>query len=288
MVIQGKLFPSQGQEERIFLLIRKHWFNYTVFLLLSFLSIVPVFVTLFIWVNNPSLVVTVGGEITIVALGIFVLSVLAAQLYGFVDYYLDVYIVTDQRVVDISQEGYFKRQISELHLHQVQDVNASVEGIWQTLLHFGDVHIQTAGERENFVFKSIPHPYLVAKQIISLHEAHIESDAGSPKKTTIKKEEWANNDEEKGLPFVELEKQAKEMLDQSKFLDRVKSGGTITADSFKISGADEKKDITQKNTKVTNPKPKKVSKVKKDETKTKESVSENQGELTEGREIDLE
>ena len=288
MVIQEKLFPSQGQEERIFLLIRKHWFNYTVFFLLSFLSIVPVFVTLFVWVNNPSLALTVGGEITIVALGIFVLSVLAAQLYGFVDYYLDVYIVTDQRVVDISQEGYFKRQISELHLHQVQDVNASVEGIWQTLLHFGDVHIQTAGERENFIFKSIPHPYLVAKQIISLHEAHIERNTTSLKKANIKKEEWVNNDEEKGLPFVELEKQAKGMLDQSKFMDRVKSGGTVTADDIKISDADEKKNKTPKSVKVTNPKPKKVSEVKKDQIKAKDITSENQGELTEGREIDLE
>jgi hypothetical protein len=117
---------------------------------------------------------------------------------------LDIYIVTDQRIVDISQEGFFKRQISELHLHQVQDVNASVIGIWGTLLHFGDIHIQTAAERENFVFRSVPHSYTVAKQIITLHEAHMEKDVRltalqvEPKLLRV-------NAEDKGLPYEEAE-----------------------------------------------------------------------------------
>lgn len=96
------------------------------------------------------------------------------MLFGFVDYYLDVYIVTNERIVDISQNGFFKRDIAELHLHQVQDVSAKEEGFFSTMFHYGDVTIQTAGERENFVFRSVPHPYIISKKIVDLHEAQLE------------------------------------------------------------------------------------------------------------------
>jgi len=97
-------------------------------------------------------------------------------LYGFVNYYLDIYIVTNKRIVSINQNGFFRREIAELHLHQVQDVEAKVEGFYQTMLHFGTIYIQTAGERENFVFQDVPHPYTLAKKIVELHEQQIESE----------------------------------------------------------------------------------------------------------------
>jgi hypothetical protein len=181
---QQKFFPSQEKEEKIILLLRKHWFNYAIFFFLDLLIAIPVLTFAVYWAKNPDFANSTIGDALFMSLSIFVLFMLAAQLYGFVDYYLDVYIVTNQRIVDISQGGFFKRQISELHLHQVQDVNASVDSFWGTLLHFGDVHIQTAGERENFVFKSIPHPYGVAKKIIDLHETHIEELSKTKKSRT--------------------------------------------------------------------------------------------------------
>ncbi len=280
MSVREKLFPNQSQEERIFLLIRKHWFNYVIFFFLDFLAVIPVLIALFVWVNNPTLITPVGGQILVIFLAIFVLVVLAAQLYGFVDYYLDVYIVTDQRIVDISQEGYFKRQISELHLHQVQDVNARVEGIWQTLLHFGDVHIQTAGERENFVFKSIPHPYLVAKQIISLHEAHIERTNRRSNRRDVGLGERAR-DSEAELPFGELERQAKNVLGESRFIDRVKYGGMVITQEDRTE-KDNIKKLAQNNKILVA-----TDSNTKNDSKVNKKVSDSQGELTEGREIDL-
>jgi anion-transporting ArsA/GET3 family ATPase len=58
-------------------------------------------------------------------------------------------------------------------LLQIQDVNAEVDGFMATLLHFGNVHIQTAGEQPNFVFESVPHPYEVSKKILDLHEVYL-------------------------------------------------------------------------------------------------------------------
>lgn len=174
MPIVGKFFPSQKSQEKVFLLIRRHWFTYVGFLMMAIIISVPILVLIVASINNPELYSGPLGNILLLALSLYLLIALAVMLYGFIDYYLDVYILTNERIVSIAQNGFFKRNISELHLHQIQDVSAKVEGVFPTFIHYGDIFIQTAGERENFIFKSIPNPYRVSKLIVDLHEAQLE------------------------------------------------------------------------------------------------------------------
>lgn len=176
MPIKGKYFPSQGSTEKIFLLIRRHWIIF--FAIFSFIVVllIPVIILVVYWLANPDIFAGTLGNFVVVFAGMYTLAIFGLLLYSFVNYYLDVYIVTNKRIVDIKQNGFFRREIAELHLHQVQDVEAKVEGLFQTLIHFGNIYIQTAGERENFVFEDVPHPYTLAKEIVELHEAQIESE----------------------------------------------------------------------------------------------------------------
>ncbi len=89
---------------------------------------------------------------------------------SFIDYWLDVFILTDKRILDIDQEGLFKRTVSELRLYRVQDVTAVVTGVMHTFLDYGSIHVQTAGEEERFQFDDIPHPNNVAKMILEWSE----------------------------------------------------------------------------------------------------------------------
>lgn len=88
----------------------------------------------------------------------------------FIDYYLDVYLVTTVRVLDVSQEGMFARTVSELDLARVQDVTSEVKGILHSLIDYGNVYIQTAGEHERFEFIDVPHPDKIRKQLLELVE----------------------------------------------------------------------------------------------------------------------
>lgn len=176
MPIAGKFFPSQISGERVFLLTRRHWIVFAAIITFVVVLFVPVFILISYWLSNPDIFSGIIGNFAIIFVGIYTLAVLGLLLYGFVNYYLDVYIITNKRIVDIRQKGFFRREIAELHLHQVQDVEARVDGFLQTLMHFGDIHIQTAGERENFVFQDVPRPYTLAKEIVQLHEAQIESE----------------------------------------------------------------------------------------------------------------
>jgi uncharacterized membrane protein YdbT with pleckstrin-like domain len=109
---------------------------------------------------------------------LFVLAASAFFLFGwvfcfvmFMDYWLDVFILTEKRLIDIDQTGLFSRTVSELRLYRIQDVTAEIRGFWQSMFDFGSVYIQTAGEKERFDFQNVAHPNALAKKILELAEA---------------------------------------------------------------------------------------------------------------------
>jgi len=282
--------------------------NQIVFIAMLILVVVPIGVIAGYVLVNPDLSIDVQTQAVITSLSIFSLTILSMQLYAFVNYYLNVYIITDQRLVDISQEGFFNRKISELHLRQVQDVNAQVKGIVATFLHFGDVDVQTAGEREDFIFTTIPNPYTVAKQIINLHQAHVESSEThdstvAPSDVTTSKD----GEPDRGLSLEELEAEAKKLLKQRSLITRLKDHGLVQspelppilnkpeassvdeADNLIATEADndiQKPAIVQKSEPVPAPRTVNVKTADKPAQPAVDSTIE-EGELTEGKEVDL-
>lgn len=90
---------------------------------------------------------------------------------NFVDFYLDLWIVTNDRVLNIEQRGLFSRTVSELDLSQVQDVTSEQHGIFAWVFGYGKVYIQTAAERERFIFEQVPNPEEIRKNMLALVEA---------------------------------------------------------------------------------------------------------------------
>ncbi len=97
---------------------------------------------------------------------LYTLFVLALFLTQFVDYYLDVWVVTNERVIDIQQQGLFKRTVSELDLDRVQDASSNLQGVFSTFFNYGDVEIQSAGAESKFSFKDIPQPHKVRTELL--------------------------------------------------------------------------------------------------------------------------
>ena len=156
------------QDEKIKTVLRKHWFVFVPLLSLClFLIILPIVALIIIKINNVNL-----GDYQILALlgfSVFLLLVLAFFINAFIDYYLDIGIITNFRIIDIEQQGLFNRSISEQNLIRVQDVTAKSRGIFQTFLDYGNVFIETAGEAPNFEFHAIAKPNHVAESILQLH-----------------------------------------------------------------------------------------------------------------------
>ncbi len=81
-------------------------------------------------------------------------------------------VITNKHIVDVDQLGLFNRKVSTLTLQRIQDVSADVKGPLQTILQYGTVIVQTAGERENFSFNYIKCPYEVEQYILDIHQKY--------------------------------------------------------------------------------------------------------------------
>lgn len=176
-----KLFPAQQPEEHIMLVIREHWFLLAIKIgLVIILMIAPIFISLLLNIFSISFDSKSLSVLASVALQIYYLGLLMALFIIFVIYYLNVYIVSDQRIVDIDQVGLLFREESELNIETIEDVTGETKGFFGNFLDYGTVFIQTAGAKDRFEFTNVPNPGKVASLILKLYEAHGKKEFPKP------------------------------------------------------------------------------------------------------------
>lgn len=161
-------FDGKKPYENVILLLYRHWFVlFTKLLALAILLIMPLVLFLlgsyFIYFS----------DIFWLLYSIYLLIWWHSLFYILTMYLLDIWIVTDHRVVDSEQHGFFHRTVAELNLSRIQDISVVVSGPVATFLDFGNLEIQTAGTEPKFVFKQIPHPNKVKDEIMKAHNLYV-------------------------------------------------------------------------------------------------------------------
>lgn len=163
-------FPGKDDEEAVFIFVRPYF--------IAFIPVALLFTCLFLGSVGLQLGLRFGliaptlspplTNLLVLGLGLFELITLIFFLIAIMDFYYDILIVTDRRLVDIDQSHVFHRNIAELLLEDVQDVNASVTGFFATVFRFGRVVIQTAGAKPVFESHYLRRPREVAAIITDL------------------------------------------------------------------------------------------------------------------------
>ena len=101
----------------------------------------------------------------------YYLSILLFFYMQFIVFYLDMWVVTNDRIIDVEQLGLFSRTISELDLFRIQDVTTDVHGIFPTFFKYGTVTIKTASNNIHIVFHDVKKPNTLREELIQLsHE----------------------------------------------------------------------------------------------------------------------
>jgi hypothetical protein len=157
-------FPGQESDEPILIFVRR----YPV----AFLPTLALIVVMVVFGLAVVSLLGIGGIIPynfqIMIGSVFLLFMLLFTIVSFFDFYFDLNIVTDRRVVDIGFQGLFSRKVAQLLLEDIQDVDATTKGYLGTLLDFGDVEIQTAGVKPNFIFETVRHPNEISAIVLDL------------------------------------------------------------------------------------------------------------------------
>jgi len=167
------LFPGQRTDEEILIFTRRHWIQFVASLAAVLLMVAAYLTAIFIIIRVAPFELTEGTpRLVLVTVSGVVLLLSWLFLYiKFIDYYLDIWILTSERIVQIKQRSLFNRQITELDLSTVQDVQSKVQGLIATFLGYGTIFVQTAGTTELLEFRYIPKPYEVEKHIIDRQTA---------------------------------------------------------------------------------------------------------------------
>jgi hypothetical protein len=171
------LFPGQQENEKIYVITRQHWvvFGMKLLVWLMFAAIL-IIVDWLIETYAPVLKTSPYIDYLNLVRSIYLMFLVLGLLIAWAMYYLNMQIVTNERIVDITQTSLLHHTISELHLSRIEDVTAEVHGLSQTFLDYGNVYVQTAGEMVRFEFDRIPNPAKVNKLILDLYEALPDSE----------------------------------------------------------------------------------------------------------------
>lgn len=159
-------FEGQEDGEKVLLLLRRHPF---IFLLELSFYVILILLPIIIGIMFSSILQSYNlFSLFLFAVSIYYLLVWCGMMYAFTLYALNVWIITDRRVIENAQKGLFSRVVSELRLSKVQDVTVETDGIMQTFLNFGNLYVQTAGKEERFKFFQIPNPEKAKDEIMRL------------------------------------------------------------------------------------------------------------------------
>lgn len=158
-VSEGVKLPFELQaDEKPILIARRHWmYLWPRTALWVVFAVLPVAV--FWW-----LVFDVGdveGLGATIFWGVAILWLIFWAIRIFLNWYQydnDIWVITNQRIVDCIKPTPIGLKISTADLVNIQDMTVERRGIFQTALNYGDVACQTAADRKIFLIGGVPKP----------------------------------------------------------------------------------------------------------------------------------
>lgn len=166
----GVRFETQEAEENVILFLRQHLIvNLGWVLVAALLILTPTVV--FPWLlGKISESIPVPASYILVGTLFWYLGTFGFILAKFLGWYFNIYIVTNERVIDIDFFYLLYKRFSQAELNKIQDITYASGGVFATFFNYGNVTIETAGESPNLEFDKVPYPDKVVETIRSLLE----------------------------------------------------------------------------------------------------------------------
>ncbi len=170
------------ENETVLLQVRKHWFVLCIQVLsILILALLPIPFYVFTSMSETlSALVPLNGPFAIALYTCWLILQWMALFNIWTNYYLDVWTVTDKRLIAVDQHGFFSRTIASFRLERMQDITVDIHGIIATFLDYGTLEIQTAGEEEKFLVTGMPNPSAIKSTVLQATGKLIYSPQSQP------------------------------------------------------------------------------------------------------------
>ena len=156
-------FETQEAKEKIILLLRQHWFTQVgwVLAVVAMLFLPLVF-------NVIPIIDFLPDNYRFMAVLVWYLLIIAFIYEQFLSWFFDVWLITDERVVDIHFSNLLYKQVSETKIDNIEDVTYNQGGVIKAMFDYGNVSLQTAAEQKLFEIKDVPSPNRVVQVLNEL------------------------------------------------------------------------------------------------------------------------
>lgn len=163
-------FETQEETEKVILFVRQHFIVNIHWILITFLLIIAPTVLFPLLFPVLSLNVTFPASYYVIGTMFWYLVTFGFMLASFIGWFFNIYIVTNERIVDIDFYYLLYKKFAQAELTKIQDINYTSGGILAAIFNYGNVVVETAGEEPNIEFESVPHPERVVETIRELTE----------------------------------------------------------------------------------------------------------------------
>jgi len=128
------VFDGQREGEEVKFVFRRHFSTAKAGIIFLAVMIMLGVIPLFLWQNDLRMLWIFLGFVFVGVCGFF---------YAYMMWYFSVYIVTDQRIRQVSQKGLFKKTVVDLGLDKIQSISYGVTSVVGGILGYGTILIQT-------------------------------------------------------------------------------------------------------------------------------------------------
>lgn len=155
---RDKFFKGQQEKEEFICFFRHHWVDlakesmfFTVFATVTAIAITEIETIKEILRGNRELkmLFLTGFLVVTVYMHRFFLRIL--------NHFVNVGIITDIRIIDHKKSLYFNDSMDSIDIAQIQNIEKVEEGIFPSLLNFGDIKIFLTASSSTKTFKRIPN-----------------------------------------------------------------------------------------------------------------------------------
>ena len=165
-----QIFPGQNDSEKYLFYFRRHPMRLYFDMIKMIVQIVALyFVIYFLWLyHHQALVHTFAGQV----IGLFIIGYVNYVVFRFhfrvLEYFLRIYVVTNERIVEFKSNFFTIRDTENLAIMEIQDMQVICQGFLRNFFHFGNIRVILTATNSDKVFHDVPHPHTLMSRLIKI------------------------------------------------------------------------------------------------------------------------
>jgi hypothetical protein len=162
-------FATQNENEVVYMLLRRHIITNSGWIFNAVtLSLLPIILHNLLVLFGIDVFQFVSLKLITLGALVFYSIILTSVVKNFIDWYFNLYIITNERVIDYDFKSFVSNGVTEANFVGIEDVKETTVGFLPNLFDYGTIAMFTEGDHNPITFHDVPDPTLVRDKVSDL------------------------------------------------------------------------------------------------------------------------